>query len=219
MNYSIGGYVPSVLVQTWKKIQPQCFFITAYGATEVGGGISATMPMELDTYPNSVGQLLHNIKVKIVDENGQKRCGIDEEGEIFVKIPIPIRYYMDDEANELAFDTDGYYATGDIGYFDENGWLYISGRKKEVFRVRTFGVKPSEIQDILIENSAIQNACAVNVFDSEQMTELAAAVVIKNDRYAITEAEIYSMIAGLNSWNTKYVQSVLFKLIFFSHYF
>lgn len=103
---------------------------------------------------------------------------------------------MDDEANKLAFDDDGYYATGDIGYFNDSGQLFISGRKKEIFRVRNFGVKPSEIEDILIKHPAIQNACAVNVFDDEQMTELAAAVVVKSEQSAITEDEIYSLIAG-----------------------
>lgn len=194
--YSVGGYVPSILTQTLKKTQPQCIFITTYGATEIGGGISATMPMELDEHPNSVGRLVPGIKIKILDGKSQKKCGIDEDGEIFVKIQIPIRYYLDDEANKLAFDSDGYYATGDIGYFDDAGRLYINGRKKEIFRVRNFGVKPSEIEDILIKNPAIENACAVNVFDGEQMTELAAAVVIRSERYTITENEIYALIAG-----------------------
>lgn len=195
--FSIGGYVPSILVENLKKTQPQCIFITTYGATETGGGVSATMPMELDEHPNSVGHLVPGVKVKIVREKSLENCGIDEEGEIFVKNPIPIRYYSDDEANELAFDRDGYYATGDIGYFDVNGRLYICGRKKEIFRVRNFGVKPSEIEDILVKNPAIENATAVNVFDEEQMTELAAAVVVKNERYKITEDEIYAMVAGL----------------------
>lgn len=147
--FSVGGYVPSILVQGLKRIQPQCFIMTAYGATETGGGISATMPMELEKYPNSVGQLMHGVHVKIIDEKSRKRCGIDEEGEILVKIPIPIHYYYDDDANKLAFDTDGYYATGDMGYFDANGRLYVSGRKKEIIRVRNFGVKPNEIEEIL----------------------------------------------------------------------
>lgn len=56
--YSIGGYVPTILVQTLKKTQPQCIFLTAYGATEIGGGVSATAPMELEEYPNSVGRLV-----------------------------------------------------------------------------------------------------------------------------------------------------------------
>lgn len=189
--------MPSVLVETLKETQPQCIFITTYGATETGGGVSATMPMELDKHPNSVGQLLPGIKVKIVDEKSQKNGGIDEEGEIFVKSPIPIWYYLDDEANRLAFDKDGYYATGDIGYFDENGRLYISGRKKEIFRIRNFGVKPSEIEDVLMKSPAVENACAVNVFDTEQMTELASAVIVKNHRCAITEDEIYALVAGL----------------------
>lgn len=195
--FSIGGYVPSILVETLKKTQPQCIFITTYGTTETGGGVSATMPMELIEHPNSVGHLVPGIKVKIVHENSQMNCGIDEEGEIYVKSPISIRYYLDDEANKLAFDRDGYYATGDIGYFDASGRLYISGRKKEIFRVRNFGVKPSEIEDILMKSPAIVNATAVNVFDDGQMTELAAAVVIKHARHTITEDEIYALVAGL----------------------
>lgn len=125
------------------------------------------------------------------------KCGIGEEGEIYVKPPIPFMgYFRDAEANRSAFDCNGYFVTGDIGYFDETGQLFISGRMKEMFKVRHYVVWPSELDDILQKHEAIRNACAVGVFDDETASDLAAAVVERNDACAITEEEVYRLISG-----------------------
>lgn len=189
--------MPSVLIETMKNVIPNSIFITSYGLSETGGGVSITRPKELEECPNTVGRLVPGVQVKIVNIESNEKCGIGEEGEIFVKIPVPINGYLRDEtANQTSFDKEGYFITGDIGYFDETGRLYVSGRRKEIFKCRSYSLWPTEIEDIIQKHEAIRHACVVNVYDDEVMSDLVTAVVVKNEHNTITAEEVYSLVAG-----------------------
>lgn len=172
--------------------------MTSYGMTEVGGGVSLTMPNELQSNLKTSGRLLRGIDVKILNEINEENCGPNEKGEIHVKTPIPVLGYYNDEAETRAsIDQDGFFKTGDIGYFDTNGHLYIDGRKKEVFKSSGYFVWPNEIEDILNAHPAIQHACVVAVHDKKKLIEIPAAVVIKQKNSKVTANEIYSIVAGM----------------------
>lgn len=66
----------------------------------------------------------------------------------------------------------------------------------EIFKAHDYGIWPAELENILQDHQAIRNACVVNVFDEDAVTDLAAAVIEKNDRYTITEKEVYALISG-----------------------
>lgn len=196
--FSIGGYTPSIVNETIKVLVPHCIFLTAYGITETGGGVSITKPKELDEFPNTVGHLVSGIHVKVVNIQTNEKCGIGEEGEICVKIPVPIMGYLKDETeSQVAFDDEGYFITGDIGYFDECGRLFINGRRKEIFKNRSFPVWPAEIEDVIQKHQAIRHACVVNLWDDDLATDLVTAVVVKNENYSISADEIYELVAGM----------------------
>lgn len=189
--------MPSILIDTMKEVIPHCIFRTSYGLSETGGGVSMTRPKELEECPNTVGRLVPGVRVKIVNIDTNEKCGIGEEGEICVKIPVPIIGYLRDEtANKTSFDDEGYFITGDIGCFDETGRLFVSGRRKEIFKNRGFSLWPTEIEDIIQKHQAVRHACVVNVYDDEIMSDLVTAVVVKNEHHPITADEIYSLIAG-----------------------
>lgn len=197
----VGAQTPHDLVKTLKQIIPNCENITRYGSTEIGG-ITCTVGNELEQYPGTVGRLSANFEIKLIDEHTGQRCGIGEKGEIFVKALVPsMGYYKDEAANRNAFDDEGYFITGDLGYFDESGRLYIDGRKNEFFKTRDFAISPAEIENVLLEHPAIRLACVVSVYDDEMMTNLPAAVVAKRGHSTITEKEIYSLVAGAYSIN------------------
>lgn len=201
MSLSLGSNVPSILIDTMKEIIPHCMFMTSYGMTETGGSISMPQPKELEECPNTVGRLISGVRVKIVNTTTKDKCGIEEEGEICVKMPIPVMGYLRDEsANQNSYDKDGYFVTGDVGYFDESGRLFISGRKKETFKNRGFSIWPAEIEDVIQKCPAVCYASVVNVYDDEIMSDLIAAVVVKNDQNSITAQEIYSLVAGKHSF-------------------
>ncbi|XP_031628671.1 4-coumarate--CoA ligase-like 7 [Contarinia nasturtii] len=194
--FIIGGFIPSVLVQTLKKFHPKCSMLTGYGMTEIGGGASCTAPNELEEYPNSVGRLVPGAKMKIISEKTGEKCGIGKEGEIYVKIPVPaIGYYKDETATRSAYDSEGYFISGDLGYFDESGRLIVVGRKKEIFKNCGFSIWPAELEDLIIKSPAIKEASVVSVYDDEAVTDLPAALVVKQDNCSITENEVYAIIA------------------------
>lgn len=180
-----------------KEALPHCLLMTAYGMTEIGGGVSVTLPNELLEHPTTAGHLIRGTRVKLINDQTGERCGINEEGEIHIKTSIPpMGYFRDEKANLSAFDQEGFFITGDIGYFDEVGRLYISGRKKEMFKVRNFVIWPAELEDVIQKHPAVRYACVVNVYDEEVASDLAAAVVVKNEQLQVTEDEIIKLIAG-----------------------
>lgn len=189
--------MPTILVQTLKKVLPQCVLFTAYGLTEIGGGGTMILSADLEKYPGSSGCLVPGTFMKIVDESTGEKLGIGEKGEICIKLSIPtMGYFRDDEANRNAFDAEGYFKTGDIGHFDETGRLYVSGRKKEIFKNRGYHIWPAEIEDVLLKNPAIRSVCVTPVYDAELITDLPAAVVVKNENHEISREEIYAIVAG-----------------------
>lgn len=156
-----------------------------------------TSPTDLERYPGTSGCLMPGVHMKIIDEISNENCGIGEKGEIYLKLAIPsMGYFRDDDANRNAYDADGYFKTGDIGYFDDAGRLYVSGRKKEIFKNRGHAIWPAEIEDILLKNHSIREVCVTSVFDDDMVTDLPAAVIVKNENQAITRDEVYAIVAG-----------------------
>lgn len=193
----IGSYLPSKLIETVTETLPKCILLTAYGMTEIGGGVTFTKPNELQKYPETVGCLLSGSEIKILNELSGEKSGPNEKGEILVKIPIPcLGYYKDDQATKNAIDKDGFFVTGDVGYIDSDGFLFIVGRKKEIFKNCGYSIWPNEIENVLVESPEIQNAVVTSVYDENNVTELPAAVVVKQKSSLITEQEIYSLVAG-----------------------
>lgn len=201
----MGGPVLSSLNETIMRIIPDGKLLTFYGMTEICHTISSSKSNDLAENPNNVGYLAQNIQIKIINIETNERCGIGEEGEIYVKISIPIMgYFENDEANRAAFDVEGFFITGDIGFFDETGRLFVTARKSEIFKSRGFFVSPALLEDIITRDHAVKEACVVNVFDEEISSDLPAAVVVKNERSTITEDYVYSLIAGKETdWFSK----------------
>ena len=193
----LGGHVPSVLIQSAKQLLPQCVLFTAYGLTEIGGGSTLITSADMEKFPGCAGCLVPGTFMKIIDESTGNKCGVGEKGEIHVKLSIPwLGYFRDDEANYDAFDLDDFCVTGDIGYFDKDGRLYVSGRKKEIFKNRGHAIWPAEIEDVLLKNPSIRNVCVTPITDDELMTDLPAAVVVKNENHTITCDEVYAIVSG-----------------------
>ncbi|XP_055297897.1 uncharacterized protein LOC129566201 [Sitodiplosis mosellana] len=191
-----GNTVPPILVKTMKKVIPKCIVLTIYGMSETCGAVSCTMPTESEECPHSCGRLITGAKIKIINQETDEKCGIGEVGEICIKIPIPpMGYYKDEAATRNAYDNEGYFSSGDLGYFNETGRLYIIGRKIEIFRSREFDIWPGELENIILKHSAIRDVSVVNVYDDDIVLELPAAVVVKKEDSSITADDVYAIVA------------------------
>lgn len=187
-----GSKVPLHLKTDVSYHLPSGYVHVGYGMSEIAGVASIDFPTKNDK--DTVGQLVGGIRVKIIDEHGN-RCGVNVDGEICIKTTYKfLGYYGNQQANDEIFDEEGFIVTGDIGHFDEEGYLYVIDRKKDLLKYCGFQISPSEIDAYLIESSHIKLACVVGIPDT--MGDLPAAVIVRTEGSEISEEEIFDMVAG-----------------------
>ena len=109
-------------------------------------------------------------------------------------------YFKNAAATKKLLDTDGWIFSGDLGYFDTEGYLFLNGRKKEMFKYGSFQIAPSELERFVESIDGVKNACVVGVAD-DRYGHLPAAVIIKRVNSTITAEEVYKLVEGKNKNN------------------
>lgn len=189
----VGGSKVPFHVQTEMSYRlPNGNVYVGYGMSELAGVVSVDYPGP--SGKDTVGQIVNGSIFKIIDDAG-KRCGVNTDGEICIKWNYKfLGYYGNQKASDEVFDSEGFLLTGDIGHFDDEGYLYIVDRKKDLLKYCGFQISPSEIDAFLIESSEIKSACVVGI--PSETTDLPAAVIIRAAGSNITEQEIFDLVAG-----------------------
>ena len=149
--------------------------ISGYGLTECPIISMNTVRDPSEKQANTEGRLLPGMLVKIVKTDGSLGAA-NEEGEVRVKGPHLCVGFLDEALNKTAFDDDGYFSTGDLGYLDEGGWLTISGRLKDVIIRKGENISAKKIEDLLFGHEAISDVAVIGLPDAER-GELACAVI------------------------------------------
>jgi fatty-acyl-CoA synthase len=147
-----------------------------YGSTEVAFATIAG-PKDLQFNPNTVGPVVKGVKVKIFDENGNE-VPQGDVGRIFVGNAFPFQGYTGGGGKQII---DGLLSSGDVGYFDEHGLLYVSGRDDEMIVSGGENVFPAEVEDLISGHPEVVEATAIGVDDKEFGARLRAFVVKKPD--------------------------------------
>lgn len=201
-----GGSFPVHTRNRIKKyLSPSAVIAFGYATTEVGL-ISFSLS---EKHPESSGVLAPNVQVKIVDDLGNN-LGVGEDGEICVNNGLKwLGYFGDKKATDEVYESDTWYHTGDLGRFDENGYLYIVDRIKEIIKSKNFHVFPSEIEKVIVQLSGIADVCVCGIPD-ELNVSLPAALVIKSDGSNITEEVIASHVASKMSYYKQLTGGVYF---------
>lgn len=146
----------------------RCVVRQAYGMTESGPVTHYTPRAGPHTRPGSVGQCVPNTEFEIVDAATGGSLGPRAEGEIWIRGPQIMKGYLNEpEATALALHPDGWLRTGDIGYTDEQGYLYIVDRVKEMIKVKGFQVAPAELEAVLLSHAAVADAAVIGIPDEE----------------------------------------------------
>lgn len=187
-----GAKLPVEIRQRFKKfLSPNCILFFGYGCTE-GGMIALNYT---DRKLESTGTLGLNVQVKITDENGNA-LGEGEDGEICVKSDIKWNgYYGDQEATDEVYDAEiGWLRTGDLGHFDEDGYLFIVDRIKEIMKSKGYHISPSEIEELILEIPEVADACVVGIPDLLTVN-LPAVLIVKALNKEITEDVIAKYVA------------------------
>ena len=155
-----GGKMPvgqlRKLIQTFKPVG----FIQTYGQTEASPRTTALLPEDALRKIGSVGRPIPNVEVKIIDESG-KDAGNGERGEILIRGKNVMKGYYKQEDITKRTIIDGWLHTNDLGYFDEEGYLYLTGRRTNMIISGGINVYPEEIEEVLLNHPNIQDACVV----------------------------------------------------------
>ena len=159
-----------------------------YGSTEIAFATIAR-PRDLSINPATVGPVVKGVKVKILDENG-KELPQGEVGRIFVGNTFPFEGYTGGGGKQII---DGLLSSGDVGYFDEHGLLYVSGRDDEMIVSGGENVFPAEIEDLISGHPDVVEATALGVEDKEWGHRL-RAFVVKTDGASIGEDDIKTYV-------------------------
>lgn len=162
-----------------------------YGATENTAFATAT-PWGGKVKVGTVGVPLPNTDLKIVDiTTGTKELPIGEAGEICIKGPQVMKGYYKKPVETDQVIKDGWFYIGDIGYLDQDGYLTISDRKKDMIISRGFNVYPKEVDEILFGHPKVFEACCIGIPDQHSGESLKAYIVVKPGEH-LTEEEIVS---------------------------
>lgn len=182
---SAGAPLPIDIIQRFKQ-HYGLDVVDFWGLTEAVCHVTCP-PIDGTGKLGSVGKALPGWKVKIVDDNA-KELPPDQTGEIIVSGPIMKGYYNNPQATAEAI-RDGWLYTGDIGRVDEDGCLFILGRKKEMIIAKGQNIYPSDIEDVLYTHPKVAEAAVVGIPDKLR-GEVVRAVISLKEGEATTEEEI-----------------------------
>ena len=157
-----------------KRLGPVIYNL--YGSTEVAFATIAR-PADLEINPATVGPIVKGAKVKILDEQGNE-LPQGQVGRIFVGNAMPFEGYTGGGGKQII---DGLLSSGDLGYFDDNGLLYVSGRDDEMIVSGGENVFPAEVEDLISGHPDVVEATALGVDDQEFGARLRAFVVKQKD--------------------------------------
>ena len=140
-----------------------CPVFQAYGMTEASPAVTATPPDDDAPY-DSVGVILPNTECKIVDPVTGRALGPGQDGELLFRGPQVMRGYLGDPAStERAFDSEGFYRSGDVGHIDADGRLFVVDRIKELIKYKGYQVVPAELEAILLSHPAVTDAAVIGL--------------------------------------------------------
>ena len=188
VELAIGGSAPLLAATRdsfQKLVRDDGFVGEGYSLTEacMAMTISAEVWKE-----GSVGLPVPDVVIRIVDvETGKKEMNRGQEGEVLFKAPQLMKGYWNRPEETAEVLRDGWLYTGDIGYLDDDGYLFLTSRKKDLIKPGGFQVWPREVEEILSTHPAIAETCVAGISDPRQGEAVKAWVVLKPDQVVTAE--------------------------------
>ncbi len=172
-----GAAIPPKLLE--RALEARWPIALTYGLTEAASQVATAPPELVREKPGTVGKPLPFTELRVADESGWD-ADVGEVGEVLVRGPTVMRGYVGDpEGTRRAIDEEGWLHTGDRGYLDHEGDLWVVGRRDE--RIVTGGenVYPQEVERVLLAHPDVEEVCVVGLPDEEWGERVAAAVVLR----------------------------------------
>lgn len=199
-NLSYGGApMPFPVIRRALESFPKtCGFVNAFGQTETTSTLTVLGPDDhrltgdaahdelVLRRLHSIGRPLPDVEIKVVDESG-KELGVNETGEILVRTPRVMKGYAGDVEGGARLEDDGFLHTRDLGYVDEDGYVFLVGRQDDMIIRGGENIAPAEVESILQGHSAIEEVAVLGLPSVEWGQVVAAAVVLRPGAQATPE--------------------------------
>lgn len=190
-RWTMGGAIVSeeLRVKLENRL-PNGIAKSVYGTSEIGIITAADTPF----VPGAAGTLTSNLEAKIVDEC-DRRLGPMEKGEIRMRFKHKILGYLNNEqATREAFDEEDFFKTGDIGYFDQHGYLFVIDRIKDIIKYNNYQVSPSDLEAIIEKIDGVKQVCVTGVPLKDRTSDLVTAVVVRKQDSMLTEEQLLNTV-------------------------
>ncbi len=204
--------VPYVLLEDSKKIFPNLAIGQNYGITEGGGGGPTNCYDEdIMRKPGSVGRATTFMEVRIADDKG-KELPPGKVGEILLKGPRLMKEYAYNPELTAKTITDGWLHTGDLGYKDEEGFIFFADRAKDLIIRGGENIFPAEIEDVLHKHPKIQDV-AVLGYPHPRLVEITMAIIQTKEGQAITDDEVINFVKESGLAKYKWPEKIIYATI------
>jgi long-chain acyl-CoA synthetase len=173
-----GGKLAPIFIDEFRKSHPEITFIVMYGQTEATARLSYLPPELYESKKGSMGKGIPGVELKVINEKGNK-VKPGEVGEVIAKGDnIMLGYFTDEESTKNAI-RNGWLYTGDLGMVDQDGYIFLTARKKEIIKVGGKRISPKEIEAVILELPEVVD-CTVEGIEDELLGEaLKATIVLK----------------------------------------
>jgi len=192
--------MPFEVIHKAIQVLPWVRFINAFGQTETASTITTLGPEDhqiegteeekkkkLKRLTSSIGKPLPDVEVKIVDEEGRS-LPVFQVGEILARgARIMTGYWRDEQKTSQVMTKDGWLRTNDMGWMDEDGYIYLSGRADDMIIRGGENISPEEVEDVLRSHPKVEEAAVIGVPDPEWGQQPRAIVVMKKGEVATSE--------------------------------
>jgi acyl-CoA synthetase (AMP-forming)/AMP-acid ligase II len=185
--------VPPSLIKHWKQYFPKMQYDTNFGLSESTGPGCIHLGIENGHKVGAIGKTGYGWQARIVDDKG-KDVSQGKNGEIIVKGAGVMREYYKNPQKTAETLKDGWLYTGDIGRIDEDGFIWITDRKKDVIITGGENIYPVEIEEILHNHPKIYDVAVIGVPD-ERLGEIAIAIIEPKPDVSLTEQEVIDFCA------------------------
>lgn len=194
VRYAIvgGAPMPIPLINIWHE--KGIYIRQGYGLTEVGPNCFSLHQDDAINKKGSIGFPNFYIETKVINDSG-KVCKPNEVGELWLKSPVVTPGYWNKPEETKTAITDGWFHTGDMVRQDEDNYVYVVDRKKNMFISGGENVYPVEVEAYIVSNKDIKEVSVIGVSD-KKWGEVGHAFIVKNDNSTITEVEIINYCKG-----------------------
>jgi long-chain acyl-CoA synthetase len=180
-----GGKLHNAFISEFIETFPNIRFNVMYGQTEATARLSWLPPERLPEKIGSCGKAIPGVQLKVVDEHGNA-VKPGENGEILAFGDNIMQGYYEDPESTAHTLINGWLRTGDLATVDEEGFMYLTARKKEIIKVGGRRVSPKEIEEVIVSIPAVIDCTIEGVYDEILGETMKATVVVENQESSIT---------------------------------